>query len=85
MIVSEHAEMFKRFIAEELLEDPAYQIDDDQSLIEGGLIDSFSLVQIGLFIESKWGIKVPDRDLTVAKMNTVEQMVAYVQKRLNKR
>jgi acyl carrier protein len=78
-------ETLKAFIATELLEDAAYRIDDNQSLINGGLMDSFSLVQIGLFIEATWGIKVPDRDLTVAKMDTVDQMVAYIQTRLNKR
>lgn len=75
---------FKDFIAGELLEDKSYQVDHDQSLIGGGLMDSFSLVEIGLFIEKTWKIKVPDRDLTVDKMDTIDDMVAYVQKRLNK-
>jgi len=75
-------EQFKRFIAEELLNDPSYVLDSDQSLIKGGIIDSFSLVQVGLFIEKTWKIKVPDRDLTVEKMDTIDQMVAYVQGRL---
>jgi acyl carrier protein len=77
-------EKIKAFIAKDLLGDASYQIDDDQSLIGGGLIDSFALVEIGLFIEKAWGIRVPDRDLTVAKMDTVEQMVAYIQRRTNK-
>ena len=47
-------------------------------------MDSFALVEIGLFIEKTWGIKVPDRDLTADKMDTIDQMVAYVQKRTNK-
>ena len=75
---------FRQFIAKDLIGNPNYQIDDDQSLIKGGLIDSFSLVQVGLFIEKTWNFKVPDRDLTVAKMDTINQMVDYVQSRLNK-
>jgi acyl carrier protein len=77
-------EQLKAFIANDLLGDPTYQIDNEQSLIKGGIIDSFSLVQVGLFIEKTWGLKVPDRDLTVDKMDTVNQMAAYVQKRLSK-
>lgn len=73
---------FQKFIAADLLRDPEYQIDSNQSLIKGGLIDSFSLVQVGLFIEKTWKVKVPDRDLTVERMDTIDQMVAYVQNRL---
>jgi len=82
MTIDIHGQI-KKFIAEELLNDPSYIIDNDQSLIRGGVIDSFSLVQVGLFIEDTWHVKVPDRDLTVEKMDTVDQMVAYVQRRLN--
>ncbi|CAG1011244.1 MAG: acyl carrier protein [Anaerolinea sp.] len=73
---------FQKFIAADLLRDPEYQIEANQSLIKGGLIDSFSLVQVGLFIEKTWKLKVPDRDLTVERMDTIDQMVAYVQNRL---
>lgn len=73
---------FQKFIAADLLRDPEYQIESNQSLIKGGLIDSFSLVQVGLFIEKTWKLKVPDRDLTVERMDTIDQMVAYVQNRL---
>jgi acyl carrier protein len=72
------------FIATDLLNDPGYPLAPDQSLIKGGLIDSFSLVQVGLFIEKTWKIKVPDRDLTVEKMDTLAQMAAYVLGRLSK-
>jgi acyl carrier protein len=75
-------DLFRKFIASELIGDPGYPLDNDQSLIKGGIIDSFSLVQVGLFIEKTWKIKVPDRDLTEAKMDTISQMAAYVQSRL---
>lgn len=77
-------ELFREFIISELVRNPRLKLADDQSLIRGGIIDSFSLVQVGLFIEDKWNLRVPDRDLTVEKMDTINQMVNYVESRLAK-
>jgi acyl carrier protein len=68
----------RTFICSELLRKPNYALRDDQPLITGGLIDSFSLVQVGLFIEEEFGVNVPDTDLTVAQMDTLNQMAARV-------
>ena len=66
------------FICQELLRSPDYVIADSQPLITGGLIDSFSLVQIGVFIESAFGVYIPDTDLTVENLDTLQQMVDRV-------
>jgi acyl carrier protein len=68
----------REFICTELLRKPSYALGDDQPLITGGLIDSFSLVQVGVFIDDEFGVNVPDTDLTVAKMDTLNQMAARV-------
>ena len=63
------------FICTELLRKPDYALDDNEPLITGGLIDSFSLAHIGVFIEDEFGVYIPDPDLTVANMDTLNQMV----------
>jgi len=62
------------FIVTELLNNPKYQVSDDQPLITGGMIDSFSLAQVGVFVEDAFGIYIPDTDLTVKKMDTLNMM-----------
>ncbi len=71
-------EKMSAFIRTELLGRPDYLLADDDPLITGGLIDSFSLAQIGVFIEDAFGVYIPDTDLTVANMDTLNQMVARV-------
>lgn len=68
----------REFICTELLRKPNYALSDEQPLITGGLIDSFSLVQVGVFIDDEFGVNIPDTDLTVAKMDTLNQMAARV-------
>jgi acyl carrier protein len=47
-------------------------------MISGGLIDSFSLAYVGVFIEEEFGVYIPDNDLTVSKMDTLNQMAARI-------
>lgn len=68
----------KKFICEELVRQADYPLADDEQMITGGLIDSFSLAYIGVFIEDEFGVYIPDSDLTVEKMDTLDQMAARV-------
>ncbi|MHC1784648.1 MAG: acyl carrier protein [Anaerolineaceae bacterium] len=71
----------RAFICSQFLNDPAYPLGDREALITGGLIDSFSLAQIGVFIENEFGIYIPDTDLTVDNMDTLSQIAACVESR----
>lgn len=72
-------ERLSNFICSELLGRPDYPLADDEPLITGGLIDSFSLAQIGVFIEDAFGVYIPDTDLTVDNMDTVRQMLVRIE------
>jgi acyl carrier protein len=71
-------EEMRTFIRSELLGRPDYPLTDDEPLITGGLIDSFSLALVGVFIETAFGVYIPDTDLTVANLDTLNQMVARI-------
>jgi acyl carrier protein len=68
------------FVRSELLRKPDYPLAADEPLITGGLIDSFSLAQIGVFVEDAFGVYLPDTDLTVANMDTIERMAICILK-----
>lgn len=68
----------KSYIATELIRDPGYDLDNDEGIITGGLMDSFALAEFAVFVENEFGIYIPDPDLTVEKMDTLDQMVARV-------
>lgn len=63
-----------RFIAEKIMKQPKRELKPDQKLISSGLIDSFSLVDVGLFIEDEFGVRIDDVDLTVELMDTLTLM-----------
>lgn len=65
----------KKFICDELIRRSDYPLENETALITGGLIDSFSLAQIGVFVEDEFGVYIPDTDLNVKNMDTLKQIV----------
>ena len=70
----------RTFITTELMHDPTYNLQDDEPLISGGLIDSFSLVELQLFIEQKFGIHIDDTELTADVIDNVNDLVSLIGK-----
>ena len=71
-------EKIRTYITHELIRDPDYDLADDEGVITGGLMDSFALADFAVFVEQEFGVYIPDPDLTVDKMDTLNQMVARV-------
>jgi len=72
-------EKLAAFIKTELMRNPTYPLRDDEPLITGGLVDSFSLVELALFIEEQFGVHFDDVELTADNMNTLDQILANIQ------
>jgi acyl carrier protein len=66
------------FITRELIRDEDYELTNDEGIVTGGLMDSFALAEFAVFVEDEFDVYIPDSDLTVAKMDTLDQMVARV-------
>jgi acyl carrier protein len=68
----------RAYITRELIRDANYPLTDTEGIISGGLMDSFALAELGVFVEEAFDVYIPDPDLTVAKMDTLDQIVARV-------
>jgi acyl carrier protein len=71
----------RTFITTELMRDPGYQLQDDEALISGGLIDSFSLVELQLFIEQQFGVFIDDTELTADAIDNMNDIIALIEAR----
>ncbi|MBL8514830.1 MAG: acyl carrier protein, partial [Betaproteobacteria bacterium] len=52
------------------------------SFLESGTIDSTGVLEVILFMEERFGIKVEDRDLTPANIDSVDNQVRFVMAKL---
>ena len=67
------------FIATDILKQPKRAIRADEALISSGLIDSFSLMDISLFVEGKFGVRIDDTELNAETFDTLEQLAKLIQ------
>ena len=68
----------RAYTLKELLKNPDYPLKDDEPLFSSGLIDSFAMAQVGVFIETEFNLYIPDPDLTVEAMDTVDLIVSRI-------
>lgn len=55
-------------------------IRPDEDLLAADLIDSLGITQLVTFLEQKYGIAVSDDQLTPENFQTIEQIVAFVER-----
>jgi acyl carrier protein len=75
-------EKLRNFICTEVINNTDQKIKDDEALITSGLMDSFSLAQVGVFIEIEFNVYIPDPELTVDNMNTINDIAVKIMGKL---
>jgi acyl carrier protein len=74
--------VIKDYISSELVRDPALlPVADETSLLESGILDSLSLLQLVVFLEGHFGITVGDADLLPEHFGSVNTICAYLRTR----
>jgi acyl carrier protein len=64
------------YLDEEDAED--MELDENTQLISSGIVDSFSMVSLKMFLESKYEIKIPDEQATPEAFDTVSGIIELV-------
>lgn len=79
--MSEINDQLSRFIATTILKQPGRVIGADEKLISSGLIDSFSLMDLALFVEDTYGVRIEDTELNADTFDSLNQLAALVESR----
>ena len=71
----------ERFVATQILKQPARAIAAEEALISSGLIDSFSLMDLALYVEDTFGVRIEDTELNADTFDTLNQLSALIASR----
>lgn len=66
-------------IMEEICETDEIREDLDLDLLDAGLIDSLSTINIILLIEEKFGLKLQPTDFTKEDISTVNNFISFLE------
>jgi acyl carrier protein len=63
---------------EYLDEDSDMEVTPETKLISSGIVDSFSMVSLKVFLEKKFNIKLPDEKATPEAFDSVNNIIALL-------
>jgi acyl carrier protein len=69
------------YLRTEILQQPNREIAVDEALISSGLIDSFSLVDVALFVEDTFGVHIDDTELNAEAFDTLNALADLIVER----
>ena len=74
-------ETIRKFIVKELAKKEEHmQVSDQENIVETGLIDSLGIMQLVLYLEKEFFIKVKDEDIIPEHFESIDAISAYIGK-----
>ena len=71
-----------QYIVIEILKQSKREIAADEALISSGMIDSFNLVDLALYVEDNYSVHIDDTELNADTFDTLDQLVSLIQERI---
>jgi acyl carrier protein len=75
-------EKLSAYVTTEILKQPNRTIKPDEPLLSSGLVDSFHLVDLSLFVENNFGVRIDDAELNASTFDTLNQLASLINSRL---
>ena len=71
----------ENYIVTNVLKQPNRKLASDEALISSGLIDSFSLMDLALFVEDTFGVRIEDTELNAETFDNLTQLASLIESR----
>jgi acyl carrier protein len=81
MNIDEIKNKLSEYLVKDILKQPSRIIKPDEALLSSGIIDSFHLVDLALFIEDNFGVHIDDSELNASTFDTLDQLITVIQSR----
>ena len=79
--MTEIEDKLTEYIITQVIKRPRYNLGRDEALISSGLIDSFHLVDLAIYVEDTFGVHIDDSELNAGTFDTLEQLATLVSQR----
>jgi acyl carrier protein len=72
-------EQIRQFVAENFLfSNNGFALDDDESFLEAGVVDSLGVLELVTFVEEKFDVQVSDDEIVPDNFDSVNNLAAYI-------
>lgn len=74
-------ERLREYIKRDILRDASYPLGDNDALISSGLVDSFSLVDVAMWVEGNLGVHIDNSELDASHFDTISELAELIERR----
>ena len=80
-MTSEIVETLLNYITGDILKRPNFPLGSSDPLISNGLIDSFHLIDLAMFIETQYNVIIDDMELNAATFDTLDELADLIRQK----
>ncbi len=78
-----YLETIRQFVVQNFMFGEADRLKDDMSFLKAGIIDSTGILELIMFLEGTFAIKVEDNELIPANLDNLTNVAEFVSRKLN--
>jgi len=71
----------RSFVIETFLFGNPERLTDTTPLLESHIVDSTGILEIVMFLEDRYGIRIEDNELTPDNLNSIERIASFLKKK----
>lgn len=72
-------EQIRRYVAENFLfSDNGFELDNDESFLEAGVVDSLGVLELVTFVEENFDVQVADEEIVPDNFDSVDRLADYI-------
>ena len=75
-------DQIRQYVADNFLfSEDGYQLSDDASFLEEGIVDSTGVLELVMFVEDTFNTTVEDDEIVPENLDSVAQLAAYIRRK----
>jgi acyl carrier protein len=71
----------RQFVVDNFYVSDPSEIADDTLLVTSGVVDSTGILEVIGFLETEFGIRIEDREMTPENLESIERMASFVERK----
>lgn len=76
-------EQIRQYVADNFLfSNDGYQLPDDASFLEEGVVDSTGVLELVMFVEETFNVTVGDEEIVPENFDSVSRLAAYIRRQI---
>jgi acyl carrier protein len=79
----DYAKELRAFIVTNFLYGEVGALKDDTSFLDSGIVDSTGMLELIMFLETKYGVKVAPEEMLPENLDSIKDVVQFLQAKLD--